>query len=183
MFYYVVVISLISITQYLYANDKKKMNIETIPSSFELIQLDRWEKSECTPKMDIFKERGIVLNSPEKVLISEEFILPLCGIWTFSEKFINEHPTIDTDTTLVVTDKSNFKSYSANLARPDFEYEPRSKSTGTEEELNFNAEQSYFNINVYDYVVKLPKKRGVFSIYATIGDVKSNVVEIEIITK
>ena len=154
--------------------------MKTIPSLFETIQLDRTGKSACSPELGGWDYRGIKLNAPTKVIISEEFVLPLCGGWQFSNKFINRFRNIFTEIVFVVTDMKTFKSYSGNLRKPGFEYEDSQKAVGTDAKLEESGHTSWFNIDVYDYIQDLPQKPGKYLIYALVGDVKSNVVEVEI---
>lgn len=160
------------------SNGKHKMR--TIPPLFETIQLDRMAESACTPPLGGWDYRGIKLNAPTKVIISEEFVLPLCGAWKFSEKFVNKFKDIDNEIVIVVTDMKTFKSYSSNLRKPGWQYPEIGKSIGTNEELETNTTGGWFNIDVYDYIQNLPQKPAKYLIYALVGDVKSNVVEVEI---
>lgn len=154
--------------------------MKTIPPLFETIQLDRTGKSACSPELGGWDYRGIKLNAPTKVIISDEFVLPLCGGWQFSDKFLNKYKNIHTEVVLVVTDIRTFKPYSGNLRKPGFEYKENRKAVGTDQELEENTVTHWFDIDVYDYVQNLPQKPGKYLIYALVGDVKSNVVEVEL---
>jgi hypothetical protein len=162
------------------AQSNGRHTMKTIPPLFETIQLGRMEESACTPPLGGWDYRGIKLNAPTKNIIREEFVLPLCGSWQFSDKFINKFKNIHTEIVIVVTDMKTFKSYSGNLRTPGFEYKENRKAVGTDEELEENTAASWFNIDIYDYVRDLPQKPGKYLIYALVGDVKSNVVEVEI---
>jgi hypothetical protein len=154
--------------------------MRTIPPLFETIQLDRTGESPCSPELGGWDYRGIKLNAPTKVIISEEFVLPLCGAWKFSKKFLNKFKNTFSAVAIVVTDMKTFKSYSSNLQRPGLQYPEIGKAVGTDEELEINTSSVSFNIDIYDYVRDLPQKPGKYLIYALVGDVKSNVVEVEI---
>ena len=155
--------------------------MKTIPPLFETISLGKLSESPCSPEIDGWDYRGIKLNGPSKVIISKEFVMPLCGCWQFSYKFINKFKRMDNEIVIVVTGTVTFKSYSGNLAKPGYEYKDYVKSVGTDEELEMNTVSGWFNIDVYDYVRKLPEKAGKYKIYAIIADVKSNVVDVEIV--
>ena len=154
--------------------------MKTIPPLFETIQLDRTGESLCSPKLGGWDYRGIKLNAPTKVIISEEFVLPLCGGWQFSYKFLNKFKNTDSAVVIVVTDVKAYKSYSSNLQKPGMHYPETRKAIGTDQELEENTVAEWFDIDVYDYVRDLPQKPGKHLIYALVGDVKSNVVEVEI---
>ncbi len=154
--------------------------MKTIPPLFENIPMGQMSESPCIPEINDWDYRGIELNAPSKVIISDEFALPLCGAWQFSYKFINKFRRIHNEIVIVVTDTVTYKSYSGNLEKPGYERQDYKKAVGTDEELEMNTASSRFNIDVFDYVRSLPEKTGKYSIYAIIGDVKSNVVEVEL---
>lgn len=160
--------------------EKNPKSMKTIPSSFENISLGNKSESSCSPKIESWGFRGILLNSPEKVLISSEFVIPLCGSHQLSELFINKFKRYDHEIVIVVTDTKSYKSYSGKLSKPGFKTEEYTKAIGSDEELERNTAGGWFNIDVYDYVRSLPEKEGKYLIYATIGDFKSNVVEVEV---
>ena len=153
--------------------------MKTIPPLFEST-LGQVGESACSPPLGGWDYRGIKLNAPTKVIISEEFVLPLCGAWKFSHKFLNKFMNTYSAVVIVVTDMKTFKSYSGNLQEPWMQYEDAGKAVGTDEELETNTTASRFNIDVYDYIQGLPQKPGKYLIYALVGDVKSNVVEVEV---
>ncbi|MFK5856888.1 MAG: hypothetical protein QM503_12225 [Bacteroidota bacterium] len=154
--------------------------MKTIPKEFESILLGELSESDCSPKIDSWGFRGIKLNAPKKVIVNSEFILPLCGSTQFSEKFINEFKRIDDEIVIVVVNTLTNQSYSGNLSEPSYESEENIKSIGTDEELELNTVNGWFNIDVYDYVRSLTQLEGTYLIYALIGDLKSNVVSVEI---
>lgn len=158
------------------ANGNLKM--KTIPPLFETVQLGTPGETACTPKLGGWDYRGIKLNAPTKVTVSEEYILPLCGGWQFSDRFLNRFKDYYSMVVIVVTDMKTFKSYSGNLSEPG--QMERRKMVGTDEELENNTSSVSFNIDLYDYIPSLPQKAGKFQIYALVGEVKSNVVEVEI---
>jgi len=161
-------------------SEKNHKPMKTIPSNFESVPLGNKSESTCSPKIESWDFRGIILNSPKKIRISDEFILPLCGTHQLSELFINKFKKYDHEIVIVVTDTSTYKSYSGKLSKPGFKSEDYAKAIGSDEELERNTVGGWFNIDVFDYVKSLPEKEGKYIIYATIGDLKSNVVEVEI---
>lgn len=176
---YLLLATLLTMSAYAQSNGNQLM--KTVPPVFENIPLGRMEPSECTP--DVLSDwdyRGIKLNAPEKVIVSEVFVLPLCGAWQFSYKFLNRFDNVFSMVQFVVTDKEDFKSYSGSLMKPGLNYQKRITSIGTDEQLQNRTSSVSFNIDVYDYVVNLPQKPGTYLIYALVGDIKSNVVEIKI---
>ena len=155
--------------------------MKTIPQLFETVQLGPSGESACSPGLGGWDYRGIKLNAPTKVIISEEFVLPLCGAWKFSGKFLSKFRNISSAIVIVVTDMATFKSYSGNLQEPwATKNKDGRKVVATDEELEESTAASRFNIDVYDYVRDLPQKPGKYLIYALVGDVKSNVVEVDI---
>ena len=60
------------------------------------------------------------------------------------------------------------------------QYPEAGKAVGTDEELEMNTTTSWFNIDLYNYIHTLPQKPGKYQIYALVGEIKSNVVEVEI---
>ena len=172
------VTSLVLFASGVHSSGKHKM--KTIPPLFETVQLGPFEETACSPELGGWDYRGIKLNAPTKVIVNEEYILPLCGSWVFSKKFLNNFNNIDSAIVIVVTDMRTFKSYSSSLQRPGLQYPKTGKAVGTDEELETNTTTSWFNIDLYDYIANLPQKPGKFQIYALVGEVKSNVVEVEI---
>lgn len=173
---YVVIATALLVPFEVQSNGKHMM--KTIPPLFETIQLDRTGKSPCSPELGGWDYRGIKLNAPTKVIISEEFVLPLCGGWKFSEKFLSKFKNVFSMVVIVVTDITTLRSYSGNLEKPGTH--DREKNSLSNEQLETITSSVSFDIDVYDYVRDLPQKPGKYLIYALAGDVKSNVVEVEI---
>lgn len=125
-----------------------KLKMKTIPPHFETIQLGASGETACSPNLGGWDYCGIELNAPSKVIVTEEYIFPLCGGWTFSYKFINKFKNIYTEIVLVVTDLNSFKSYSGGLRKPGLEYEPNRKAIGTDQELEENTVSHWFNVDL-----------------------------------
>lgn len=158
-----------------HSNGKHKM--KTVPPVFETI-VGHIGETPCTPELGGWDYRGIKLNAPTKVIVIEEFLLPLCGVWQFSDKFLNRFRDYYSMVVIVATDMKTFKSYSGSLSKPG--QIERRKMVGTDEELENNTSSVSFNIDLYNYIPSLPQKPGKYQIYALVGEVKSNVVEVEI---
>jgi len=162
--------------------NKKEATMKTDPASFESIEINTFGESSCSPEMQE-KQRGILITAPEKVEFSTEAVLPVCGTYQVSGKFLNEFYSMPNEITLIAIDMETHQSYSGNLLEKGFTPAEGSKFEGSDEELNEIGLASWFNIDLYRYLGDLPSRKTTFSIYATIGEVQSNVVQVKMIGK
>lgn len=175
--------------------ENKKMR--TIPPVFGQVfeKEGRWGISidtarPCLPaEMQDFplddRKRGLFIAAPAKVVTNGKYVLPLCGGYHLSKKFLNQFRNVYKELTIVVVDAKSHRSFSTNLIDKslDAEYPDQSISSGTERELEELTVGGYIAINLYHYIPELPKKPAKYLIYALLGDQKSNVVEVEVVDR
>ena len=123
-----------------------------------------------------------MINNPK--LINNNFVIPICGSWQFDAKFISQFKDISNEIIVVVNDLNGKKSYSSNLLLDEFSSpESDDLSEGNSNAIKPSIVSGWFNIDLYRYLSDLPKKNTKLVVYATIGNFKSNVTEIEVSVK
>lgn len=180
------------------AKKQEVKKMRTIPPVFGEVfaKVSHWggvpEEGPCLPKqMQNFPyddSRGIFLNAPTKVITNGKYVLPLCGGYNFSQKFLNSIHSEYEALVIVVVDTKTHQSYSTNRIdgnmdepRPKLSGDPSRKYQGTDKELEELTAGSSFAMDLYYYISSLPKRPAKYLIYAIFGDQKSNVVEVEVV--
>lgn len=139
---------------------------------------------------DLLKKRGIFLNAPTKVITNGKYVLPVCGSYNFSQKFLNTIRDIDQELVIVAVNTKTHQSYSTNLVnkaldelRPELTGGLSEKWQGTDEQLERLTAGRSFALSLYHYIPELPRKPAKYLIYALLGEQKSNVVEVEVVDR
>ena len=146
----------------------------------EFIELDNLsDESSCSPEVaDEF--RGLVIAVPEKVTLEEDSIFLVCGTYQVDESVFVQFRSFENEIVIHVTDLTSHVPYSSSMMDENFEpeylddFEP---DEGVEDVVY----TGWFSADLFDYFPDLPRRPGLFSIYATIGDMISNVIKIEIV--
>jgi len=146
----------------------------------DFIDLDNLsDESSCSP--DVTDEfRGLVIAVPDKVTTKEDSIFLVCGTYQVDESVFVQFRSFENEIVIHVTDLTTHTPYSSSMMDENFEpeylddFEP---DEGVEDVVY----TGWFSADLFDYFPDLPRRPGLFSIYATIGDMKSNVIKVEIV--
>lgn len=153
--------------------------MKTIPSDYETIDLNTFEDSTCSPQIEE-EFSGIKIQGPEKVFLGENMILPVCGTWQFNGEFINQFDSLEYEITLVAVNMKTHQPYSTNMLEDGFQPSIRKKYLGSPEELQDISRTGWFNADLFFYIPELPREETQYTIYALIGDVKSNSIQVDV---
>ncbi len=152
------------------------------PNEFENVELDTFEESPCSPILDE-EFSGIEINAPIQIVMADDYSFPVCGSYQFSEEFFYKFKSIENEMVIVVVDLNTQRSYSSNLLEKDFKPAIFDDEDDLEDEEEFEDVKitSWFNVNLFSYIEELPRNATTFTVYATIGDIKSNVVTVKVV--
>jgi hypothetical protein len=157
------------------------------PEIFSTVKVNSEEKSACTPPdVDTPFYTGITINAPKRVGFdgANAFVIPVCVNGTVPEMGARTPRPM-----IIAIDLATQKKYSGvayELKPPkiqgmDIDFVPPPAAPAvTPEMLQGLRGGLIFSADLVD-VVKLPKKAGKYQIYLERGELKSNVVALEVV--
>ncbi len=157
--------------------------------------------SECTPKLtpEFFNPfQGILINAPTNIewdgnLNLEDFLVtpngnregPLrimvAGLLKVPEGTLELDDGFDERVMLVAVNQKTAKTYSGNMRTSGFKPE-KIEMPGAEEQTEKHDVEELFNIDLVENL-KVPIATANYSVYAVLGDYKSNIREIKVTVK
>jgi hypothetical protein len=149
-----------------------------IPSLFERVPGDRFEPSAGSP--DVAEDfRGISLAAPTRVILADGVMLPVCGTYQVSGRFFNRFRSFVNQIVVVAVDAEAHAPRAINLLREGFEpvasgFDPSSP------DFDQIVVTGWFNVDLFTWMSGFPRGPGRHHVFATVGDVVSNVVTVEI---
>jgi len=149
-------------------------------SNFTDVSLGSFDEDEnCSP---VLQEdfRGLEISVPAKIPIQEEMVFPLCGTYQVDETVLMRYRSFENEIVIVVTDLSNNEPYSGNLLEDTFEPDFVEDFEPDEEAIDVVV-MGWFNVDLYRQVIRLPTHPGRYQVFATIGEMKSNVAVVELV--
>jgi hypothetical protein len=148
------------------------------PGRFERVRWDSFEKNECSPPLP-GSFRGLVLAAPVLVSAGEDAVLPIAGAYQFGARFLSRFRSMTSEITLVAVDAATHVPRSANLLRDGYEAEPSGFSLSNPH-LDRVVVSGHFNVDLFQRIKDLPRSPARYHVFATIGDVVSSAVTIEV---
>lgn len=149
-----------------------------IPSRFERVRWDTFEENACSPEMDE-AARGLRLAAPARVTLGPDAPLPVAGAYQVGARFLNRFHSMKNEITVVVVDAATHAPRSTNLLRQDHEAAP-SGFDPADPDLDAIVVTGYFNLDLFRWIDDLPRSPARYHVFATLGDIVSNVVTIEL---
>lgn len=155
---------------------------------FDEVVLDSYEETPCSPTFEEFSEKvqGIRINAPARVKvdfeageISPNSRIALCVAMQFQSSFFAELGDVYSHITVVMVNRRNGKSYSANLALQDPTFGDVRNESIPPEILASSTEQMFINVNLVNYL-PLPAVKTAYDVYATLEGKKSNPLKIDV---
>jgi len=150
-------------------------------SEFSNVSLGTFDEDVCSPAVDE-KFRGLVISAPKKIPLSEDIVFPVCGTYQVDEGELIKYRSFENEIVIIVTDMTDNKPYSGNLLENGFEPDILDGFRSDDEVSNVVV-TGWFNVDLYRQISKLPRLPGKYQVFATIGDMKSNVVAVDLIKK
>lgn len=149
-----------------------------LPSTFQSIELDTFERSACSPELDD-GFRGIRIAGPRSVTGNSDARLPLCGTYRVGARFLNQFYSMANEIVVVAVDAVTHVPRATNLLQEGYVASP-SRFDETDRNFDTVALTGWFNLDLFGWMKDLPRSAARYHIFATIGDVTSNVVTTEI---
>ena len=148
------------------------------PSRFERVRWDSFEESACSPPLPR-DFRGLALAAPARVSAGPDAVLPVAGAFQVGARFVNRFRSMANEITLIAVNTATHAPASANLLRPDCEALPSGFSPSNPH-LDRVVVCGHFNLDLFQWMKALPRDPARYHVFATVGDVVSNVVTIEV---
>jgi hypothetical protein len=148
------------------------------PSRFERVRWDSFEENACSPPLP-GSFRGLVLAAPLLVSAGEDAILPVAGAFQLGARFLCRFKSMPNEITLVAVNAATHAPCCANLLRDGYLAEPSGFSPSNPH-LDRIVVAGHFNVDLFQWMTDLPRSPARYHVFATIGDVVSNVVTIEV---
>ena len=148
------------------------------PTRFERVRWDSFEENQCSPPL-ARSFRGLVLAAPSRVSAGPDAVLPVAGTFQVGARFLNRFTSMANEITLVAVDAATHVPRSTNLLRPDCDAVPSGFSPSNPR-LDSIVVGGHFNVDLFQWMKDLPRSPARYHVFATVGDVVSNVVTIEV---
>jgi hypothetical protein len=148
------------------------------PARFERVRWDSFEENECSPALSR-DFRGLVLAAPSRVSAGPDAVFPVAGAFQVGARFFNRFKSMANEITLVAVNAATHAPASANLLRPDCDALPSGFSPSNPR-LDRIVVSGHFNLDLFQWMKALPRDPARYHVFATVGDVVSNVLAIEV---
>lgn len=151
------------------------------PSRFERVPCGTSSENACSPALtDDF--RGLLLAAPERVTCSDDAVLPVAGAYQFDARFVGRFRSMRSEITLVAVDASTHAARSANLLKRGYKARPSGLGLDpSDPDLDSTVVTGWFNLDLFHWMTDLPRAPARYHVFATVGDVVSNVVTIAVV--
>lgn len=148
------------------------------PARFERVTWNTFDENAVSPAMaDDF--RGLKLEAPTRVTLGADTPLPIAGAYQVSPRFVNRFQSMDSEIVVVAVDATTHAPFSTNLLEEDAEPTPTAFDL-SEPGIDSTMLTGYFNLDLFTWMKELPRRPARYHVFATVGDVVSNVVTIEV---
>ena len=147
---------------------------------FNAVELGDHSENPCTPKIAEDFD-GIRINVPERVVVGEDQFA-VCGTYLFSAEYVYSLPDIHRAVVLVAVDAERHTPFACNILRP-FSPDPRDEAPPVPEDPEWMSEhriQKFFNVDLLDYMDRLPERSATYYVYALIEGNVSNVCKVRV---
>ena len=155
--------------------------MELIPKIFHEVEVNSWEENACSPSDPGPEWSGILINGPEKVILSNsgsDAIIPVCGYYQLDLIDIYDADPLRINLKLPGSDDFVIGFIVDNDPSPD-EPEPFDTEVNREDLADLGTD-GYFNPNILDFVniILIP---GRYELFVDFGGHQSNVIAFEIL--
>jgi hypothetical protein len=150
-----------------------------IPSRFEQVLWNTFRKNACSPA-PAEAERGLFLAAPVRVTLSDQTPLPVAGAYRVGARFLNRFRSMNNEIVVVAVDAATHAPRSTNLLAEGFEAAP-SGFDPSYPALDNLVVTGHFNLDLFHWMTDLPRAPARYHVFATVGDVVSNVVTIAVV--
>lgn len=162
---------------------------------FDKLELDTFEKSAGTPKLESDDFEGIRIAMPAKVSVSQLERIALCGVWSFPGSVLKRFPMVQDSLVFLArnvgtneTATGNFRVHrdpvSADEVNANRGERPAPSRSDADDGPVIGAEaittRGYFNFNL-GRVWEVPERPGRWRVHLVLHDIESNEVEFEVV--
>jgi hypothetical protein len=147
------------------------------PRDFEAIETGLFEPSALSPVVPDDAET-LAIAGPRRISLEIDGRLPICGTYRVGAPRFNLSRSFLDEIVLVAVDASTHEPRSGNLRSGDMDSEPGGfdeRDPGFAETLI----RGWFNVDLFA-IVDLPRRPGRYHVFATVGDLKSAVIVVEV---
>lgn len=163
--------------------------------AFDKVDLDTFEESACTPKLDSDDFEGVRIAMPAKVSASRLDRIALCGVWSFNNAALAKFPMVEDSLVFLARNAGTHETATGNFrthkdpASPDEmkagaaqSSAPPPPAAGSDPVIGDEdiTTRGYFNFNL-GRVWNVPAKPGRWRVHVALHDVQSNEVEFEVV--
>lgn len=149
------------------------------PSRFERVPCGTSSENACSPALtDDF--RGLLLAAPERVTCSADAVLPVAGAYQLDARFVGRFRSMRSEITLVAVDTNTHAARSANLLKRGYKARP-SGLDPSDPDLDSTVVTGWFNLDLFLWIKGFPRAPARYHVFATVGDVVSNVVTVAVV--
>lgn len=154
------------------------MSARPTEAAFAGLHLDSFDRSACSPEAE-GDFRGLCIAAPASIALDPTARFPLCGTYRVSAAFLNRFESMANEIVVVAVDARRHVPYATHLLPEGFEPAP---SHIDERQKGFDRVvlTGWFNIDLYRWLPGLPRGAARYHVFATIAELVSNVVDVEI---
>jgi hypothetical protein len=149
------------------------------PARFERVAWDTFEENACTPALPP-GFRGIVLDGPRTVTLADDAPLPVAGVYRVTARFMSRFESMDAEIVVVATDARTHEARSTQLIHPEADAVPAAFDPN-DPDLDTTIYTGWFNLDLFHWLTDLPRRAARYHVFATVGDVTSNVITVELV--
>jgi hypothetical protein len=163
--------------------------------AFDKLELDTFEESACTPKLESDDFEGIRIAMPAKVPASRLDRLALCGVWSFNNTVLAKFPMVEDSLVFLARNVETHESATGNFRvhkdpastdemKAAARENPAPAPPGADSDPVIGDEditaRGYFNFNL-GRVWDVPARPGRWRVQLVLHDIHSNEVEFEVV--
>jgi len=148
------------------------------PSMFERLPLPSYSENPCSPRVER-AFRGLCLAAPKKVALARKPRLPIAGTYRVDGPFLNRFWAMASEITVVAVHATGHVPRAATLCGRDDSPLPThldERSPGFETTVL----TGWFNLDLFEWIDGIPREPGRVYVFATVGDVVSSTVTVEL---
>jgi len=142
------------------------------------VPLDTFEPCACSPEVDP-SSRGIRLAAPATMPVGEGSTFPVFGTYRVGARFLNRFHAMENEIVVVAIDAASHAPRAANLLRAGHEAVP-ARYEGSDRHLDRAVITGWFNLDLFTWLEGLPRGPARYRVFASVGDIVSNVVTVEL---
>ena len=150
-----------------------------IPAAFERLQLSTFAESACSPAVEP-SFRGLRLAAPSRIFLAADTPFPVVGTHQVGASFLNRFHCMASEIVVVAVDTAAHRPFACNLA-PQGLGSDRSSYDASAPDFDFVVMCGWFNLDLFAWMTDLPRRSARYHVFATVGDVTSNVVTVELV--